>query len=105
MFVSGGSGQRKLSAIPPEAEGYNGQFLKSMTGGGKNIIYIIPLQDAIDTSPLPLDAPEFEKMPKAACRVCRNSMPLQVLAVHVKSCMDQPSSGDDFEVIHDLNRL
>lgn len=51
----------------PEAEGYNGQFLQSMTGGGKNTIYI---QYAIDTFPLPPDAPDFQKMPKAACRVC-----------------------------------
>ncbi|XP_034094876.1 uncharacterized protein LOC117561507 isoform X3 [Gymnodraco acuticeps] len=94
----GGSGQRKLSVIPPETEGYNGHFLKTVTGGVKNTIYIVPLQDELDTSPLPPDANEFQKMPKASCRVCGSCMPLQVLAAHVKSCVEHPSSGDDFDL-------
>ncbi|XP_070401380.1 uncharacterized protein [Nothobranchius furzeri] len=98
----GGSGQRKLSLIPPEAEGYNGSLLKSVTGGGKNMIYVIPLQEELDTSPLPPDALEFQSMPKASCKVCSATMPLHVLAVHVKSCVDLISSGDDFETSNEV---
>ncbi|XP_035988952.1 uncharacterized protein LOC105921256 [Fundulus heteroclitus] len=94
----GGSGQRKLSLIPPENEGYNGTLLKSVTGGGKNLIYIVPLQEKLDMSPLPLDAKEFKGMPKASCKVCNATMPLQVLAVHVKTCVDLRSSGEEFEI-------
>uniref|UniRef100_A0A3Q2CZB6 HECT domain-containing protein n=1 Tax=Cyprinodon variegatus TaxID=28743 RepID=A0A3Q2CZB6_CYPVA len=92
------SGQRKLSLIPPETEGYNGNLLKSVTGGGKNLIYIMPLQEKLDMSPLPLDAKEFKGMPKATCKVCSATMPLQVLAVHVKTCVDLRSSGEEFEI-------
>ena len=104
MHFSGGSGQRKLSVIPPEAEGYNAQYLKNMTGGGKNMIYIIPLQEELSTSPLPHDAIEFEKMPKAACRVCGSNMPLQVLSSHIKSCGEQ-SLSDDLDVDARVNRF
>uniref|UniRef100_A0A3Q3FD95 HECT domain-containing protein n=1 Tax=Labrus bergylta TaxID=56723 RepID=A0A3Q3FD95_9LABR len=106
---SGGSGQTRLSVIPPEAEGYNTAFKKIQTGGGKNTIYIVPLKDELDTSPLPADAHEFHKMPKATCKVCGSGMPLQVLAVHIKSCVEQQSSGDDYdlhgEVFKTLHRV
>ncbi|XP_057197090.1 uncharacterized protein LOC130558601 [Triplophysa rosa] len=91
----GGSGQRKLIVVPPEADGYNTQYLRSVSGGGKITMYIVPLQQELDTSPLPPDAHEFKKMPKAACQICGLAMPLQVLAVHVKSCGTYASSTED----------
>ncbi|KAK1895108.1 Phosphoglucosamine mutase, partial [Dissostichus eleginoides] len=67
----GGSGQRKLSVIPPETGGYNGHFLKTMQMSFRRCLRRL--------------------------RVCGSCMPLQVLAAHVKSCVEQPSSGDDFD--------
>ena len=62
------------------------------------MIYILPHQEDLSTSPLPHDAIEFEKMSKAACRVCSSNMPLQVLAAHIQSCGEQSSSEDDIDV-------
>ncbi|RXN15705.1 G2 M phase-specific E3 ubiquitin- ligase-like isoform X2 [Labeo rohita] len=50
------------------------------------MLYIVPLQDEFDLSPLPSDAQEFSQMPKAECKKCFESMPLQILALHVKEC-------------------
>lgn len=50
----------------------------------KFMLYIVPLQDELDLTLLPADAPEF--MPKAACRSCKTEMPLQLLAFHIKDC-------------------
>ncbi len=94
LLISGGSGQHKLSIIPPEAEGYNAYFLKTLEEERTPSIF---LHSRMNTSPIPPNAHEFWKMPKATCRVYRSSMSLQVLAVHVKSCVDQPS-GDDFDL-------
>ncbi|XP_048010782.1 uncharacterized protein LOC125244677 isoform X1 [Megalobrama amblycephala] len=91
----GGSGQRKLMIVPPEADGYNGQYLKSSSGGGKITMFIVPLQEELDTMPLPSDAEEFQKMPKATCQNCSLSMPLQILAMHVKSCSTIELSTED----------
>ncbi|KAK1176064.1 hypothetical protein AOXY_G867, partial [Acipenser oxyrinchus oxyrinchus] len=52
-----------LVVIPPESEGYTGKLLKSASGGGKIVLYIVPLQEEIDTMPLPLNSKEFVKMP------------------------------------------
>lgn len=82
--------------VPPEADGYNGQYLKSSSGGGKITMFIVPLQEELDTMPLTSDAMEFQKMPKATCQNCSLSMPLQILAMHVKSCNTiEPSTEDD----------
>lgn len=58
-------------------------------------MYKVPLQQELDTSPLPPDANEFKNMPKAACQICCLAMPLQVLAVHVKSCVTYESTTED----------
>ncbi|KAJ4945033.1 hypothetical protein JOQ06_013572 [Pogonophryne albipinna] len=50
--AAGGSGQRKLSVLVPEAEGYTGAYLAKALGG-KGCLYIMPIQDTLDTSPLP----------------------------------------------------
>ncbi|XP_056090393.1 uncharacterized protein LOC130070131 [Rhinichthys klamathensis goyatoka] len=84
--ATGGQGRRRLNLVPPESEGYCGSTIRSATVGGKTMLYIVPLQDEFDLSPLPSDAPEFSQMPKAECKKCFKSMPLQILALHVKEC-------------------
>lgn len=56
VSVLGGGGQRKLVVIPPDSDGYSGQQLKAVSGNGKCILYIAPLQEELDRTPLPLDA-------------------------------------------------
>lgn len=82
----GGSGRRKLSMILTDAEGYTLQALKSASNNGKNVLYLVPIQEALSTDPLPYDAPEFSKMPQADCVSCGQKMPLQMLALHVEEC-------------------
>ncbi|XP_067289365.1 uncharacterized protein [Pseudorasbora parva] len=94
--ASGGSGQRKLTVIPPESEGYTTKLLKSTSNNGRHMLFIVPLQDEIDTAPLPFDAPEFSKMPKSQCKTCGESLPLQALALHVDSC-SKPDSDQEAE--------
>ena len=64
--------------------------LKKCFGGGKFVLYIVPLQDKLDLTPLPASAPEFALMPKASCKDCNTMMPLQMLALHVDQCSPQP---------------
>ncbi|XP_034006682.1 uncharacterized protein LOC117498596 [Trematomus bernacchii] len=90
--AAGGSGQRKLSVLAPEAEGYTGAYLAKALGG-KGCLYIMPIQDTLDTSPLPYSSEEFENMPKARCATCHLSMPVQLLALHAQEC--EPSSCSD----------
>ncbi|KAI7802917.1 hypothetical protein IRJ41_023599 [Triplophysa rosa] len=84
--ASGGQGRRRLNLVPPESEGYCGSTIRSVTGGGKTMLYIVPLQDEFDLSPLPSDALEFSLMPKAECKKCFKMMPLQILALHLREC-------------------
>lgn len=86
LQVTGGNGQRKLTLVQPESEGYNSKLLKTASNSGRNMLFIIPIQDEIDTTPLPADAPEFSKMPKSQCKTCGEILPLQVLALHVEGC-------------------
>ncbi|CAL8349294.1 unnamed protein product [Boreogadus saida] len=46
------------------------------------MIFIVPLQDEIDTTPLRPDAPEFSKMPNSQCKTCGEILPLQVLYMY-----------------------
>lgn len=85
-FNLGGGGRRNLVVVPPDLHGYSGQLLKAVSGNGKSTLYISPLQEELNTSPLPLDAKEFEKMPKAQCTTCGKMVPLQILPAHVKEC-------------------
>ncbi|XP_054605989.2 uncharacterized protein [Nothobranchius furzeri] len=93
--ASGGRGHRRLTVLPPDPEGYTGAQLKTATGAGKTVIYIVPLQEELDLSPLPDDAKEYEKMPKATCKSCSREMPLQVLALHVQECITNITSSED----------
>lgn len=95
FLLKGGSGRRKLVVIPPEAEGYSAKTLRSMSSGGKATFYIVPLQESLDTSPLAPDSPHFSKMPKTSCYQCNEVMPLQMLAVHIRTCIGKLSSDDD----------
>lgn len=52
---------------------------------------IAPLQEELDLTPLPVNAPEFALMPKATCTQCKMVMPLQMVALHVKGRCDQIS--------------
>ncbi|XP_035764388.1 uncharacterized protein LOC102797685 isoform X2 [Neolamprologus brichardi] len=84
--ATGGGGRRKLTVIPPETEGYSVKTLKAVSGGGKSTFYIVPLQETLDTSPLPPDSQHFSKMPKKICYQCNEVMALQMLAVHINTC-------------------
>ncbi|KAK1890443.1 Ribosomal RNA small subunit methyltransferase H [Dissostichus eleginoides] len=53
---TGGQGKRKHLMIPPDSDGYTGTLLRSVTGAGKNTLYIVPLQHEFDLTPLPADA-------------------------------------------------
>ncbi|XP_026083507.1 uncharacterized protein LOC113059315 isoform X1 [Carassius auratus] len=86
---TGGGGQRRLAVIPPDLNGYTGQQLKAVSGNGKYTMYIAPLQEELDTIPLPPEAKEFEKMPKAQCTTCKKMVPLQILPGHIKECKKQ----------------
>ncbi|XP_039467119.1 uncharacterized protein LOC120439868 isoform X3 [Oreochromis aureus] len=97
--ATGGSGRRKVTVIPPETEGYSVKTLKAVSGGGKSTFYIVPLQETLDTSPLPPDSQHFSKMPKKICYQCKEVMPLQMLAVHINTCKGKfsPDETDDEE--------
>lgn len=82
----GGCGQRKLSAVPMDTEGYSGQQLRAVTNNGKNHLFLVPLQEELDMEPLPYDSAEFERMPQVPCLTCNATMPLQMLALHAANC-------------------
>ncbi|XP_035987592.1 uncharacterized protein LOC118560566 isoform X2 [Fundulus heteroclitus] len=83
---TGGSGRRKLSIIPTDAEGYSTRLLKSASHNGKNIVFVVPLQEKLSTEPLSSDSVEFAKMPQSKCITCGTQMPLQLLPLHVEEC-------------------
>ncbi|XP_061582133.1 uncharacterized protein LOC133447318 isoform X3 [Cololabis saira] len=83
---SGGSGRRKLTIIPTDAEGYSTRLLKSASNNGKNILFVVPLQEKLSTEPLAYDSVEFSKMPQSKCIACGSQMPLQLLPLHVEGC-------------------
>ncbi|XP_041864223.1 uncharacterized protein LOC121654251 [Melanotaenia boesemani] len=94
--AAGGNGQRNLSVVAQGSQGYTSKMLKMATSSGRHGLYIVPLQEEIDTTPLPLDAAEFSKMPKSLCESCGLSMPLQLFVSHVESC-GQVSSQSKIE--------
>uniref|UniRef100_G3PMI2 HECT domain-containing protein n=1 Tax=Gasterosteus aculeatus aculeatus TaxID=481459 RepID=G3PMI2_GASAC len=95
--ATGGSGRRKLIVIAPEAEGYSVRALRAASAGGKATFYIVPLQETLDTSPLPSDSQHFSKMPRKTCYQCKEAMPLHMLAVHIKTCKGKLSSDETCE--------
>ncbi|XP_010773940.1 uncharacterized protein isoform X6 [Notothenia coriiceps] len=87
--AAGGSGQRTISVV---AQGYTAKMLKSNTINGKHPLYIVPLQEKFDTTPLPPDAAEFCKMPKSQCKSCGKTLPLQLLVIHIETCGHESDS-------------
>ncbi|XP_039682409.1 uncharacterized protein LOC120575649 [Perca fluviatilis] len=83
---TGGSGRRKLSTIPTDAEGYSTRLLKSASNNGQNMVFVVPLQEKLSTEPLSYDSVEFAKMPQSKCITCGSQMPLQLLPLHVEEC-------------------
>ncbi|XP_049333312.1 uncharacterized protein LOC125801151 [Astyanax mexicanus] len=82
-IIAGGWGSRKLLLVVPEDCGYTGKILKSASKGP---LYVAPLQEELDTTPLPPTSESFSNMPKALCQKCKTMYPLQVLAKHVQFC-------------------
>lgn len=72
--------------VSPEDCGYTGLMVRNASGGGKAVLYIAPIQEELDTQPLPPDSKSFSNMPKAMCHSCQSSFPLQILAIHVETC-------------------
>ncbi|XP_060757036.1 uncharacterized protein LOC132868100 [Neoarius graeffei] len=99
--AAGGCGQRKLSAVPMDTEGYSGQQLCAVTNNGKNHLFLVPLQEELDMEPLPYDSAEFERMPQVLCLTCNATMPLQMLALHAANCQPTVNVQDDEVVIED----
>ncbi|KAL7400189.1 hypothetical protein ABVT39_007989 [Epinephelus coioides] len=93
--AAGGSGRRRLTIISPQVEGYTTSQLKKASNGGKNTLYIDPLQSELDVTPLAKNASEFSKMPKATCENCQETMPLHLLALHVDCCTDKVNDSED----------
>ncbi|XP_073670929.1 uncharacterized protein [Paramisgurnus dabryanus] len=97
---TGGGGQRKLSVIPTDSEGYSTRLLKSSTNNGKNVLYVVPLQEELSTEPLPYGSAEFSKMPQASCMKCGKKIPLQLLTLHVEDC-EETDTKTEVTVIED----
>jgi len=85
MFSTAGWGSRKLSVVPPEDSGYSGRVLKA-TGRCAKHLFIAPIQEELNTNPLPLNDEAFRSMPKAICQKCGVAVPLPLLTEHIKSC-------------------
>lgn len=71
---------RKLVAIPPDIDVYTERLIHNVSSVGKTILHIVLLQQDLDLTPLPSDATEFQKIPKAACQIC---IPLHILVLHI----------------------
>ncbi|XP_062409026.1 uncharacterized protein LOC134099994 [Sardina pilchardus] len=99
--ATGGSGQRKLMVVPLDAEGYTGRQLKSASNNGKNVIFLAPVQEELDTEPLPYNSAEFARMPQVACLVCNHSMPLQMLTLHAENCTATAVEQEDVVTVYD----
>ncbi|KTF88788.1 hypothetical protein cypCar_00019364, partial [Cyprinus carpio] len=84
--ASGDSGQMKTTSLAQDSHGYTAKILKTSSNNGKNVIYIVPLQEEIDITPLPYNAPEFHNMPKNICMTCGISVPFQLLPCPLEDC-------------------
>lgn len=72
--------------VPLDADGYSGLQLRAASNNGKNTVYLAPLQEELDTTPLPYDSVAFARMPQVACHTCNASIPLQMLTLHAEVC-------------------
>ncbi|XP_076878962.1 uncharacterized protein LOC143527552 isoform X2 [Brachyhypopomus gauderio] len=95
--ATGGNGQRTLSVLTQGSQGYTAKMLKTSSNNGKHVLYIMPLQERLDTAPLPHDAWEFSKMPKSECKRCGTTMPLQLLVTHIQNCGGSESENEEIQ--------
>ncbi|XP_023666589.2 uncharacterized protein [Paramormyrops kingsleyae] len=99
--AGGGWGSRKLILVAPADCGYTGRIIRSAKTGENSVLYIAPLQEELDTAPLPATSEAFRNMPKALCKKCNMSYPLQVLTEHIKSCSVVVVDDDDDDRVED----
>lgn len=80
--------RRKLVAIPADVEDYTGRLIQncSVSCAGKTIVFHCSRT---------LILLHCHLMPNAACQVCKESMPLHILALLVEGCMESESTADD----------
>ena len=100
----GGSGQCRLNLVSPDETGYTGAGL-ARAWGGKECLYIMPIQHRLNTAPLPFTALEFKEMPKARCVNCSQNVPLQLLQLHVDTCASSQVCNSDQNILWKLSSL
>ncbi|TDG99288.1 hypothetical protein EPR50_G00209420 [Perca flavescens] len=88
---TGGSGRRKLSTIPTDAEGYSTRLLKSASNNGKNIESESGTCLDEDCSVLEQPVTSTIGMDEslAVCPICLASYPADVLPSHASTCGDR----------------
>ncbi|KAM6947868.1 uncharacterized protein PEZ65_001405 [Lycodopsis pacificus] len=96
--ATGGQGKRRLIMIPPDSHGYTGTLIRSVTGSGRNTLFIVPLQHEFDVNPLPPDAIEFKSMPKAQCQTCKLKIMKRTKTAHGPSHLQGFCSGSRAKV-------
>ncbi|XP_058603956.1 uncharacterized protein LOC131522468 [Onychostoma macrolepis] len=101
--ATGGSGQRRMTLISMDTEGYSGRQIRSVSNSGKNVLFLVPLQEEMDTQPLPYNSAEFAKMPKVPCVTCNTTMPLQMLALHAEECKLNSNENIDLVIVEDTD--
>uniref|UniRef100_A0A8C2CU55 Uncharacterized protein n=1 Tax=Cyprinus carpio TaxID=7962 RepID=A0A8C2CU55_CYPCA len=100
--TGGGERRRKLSIIPTDSDGYSTRLLKLVSNNGKNMLFLVPLQEQLSTEPLPFDSVEFAKMPQSNCMKCGRKIPLPLLPLHIKECkVIETESVTDVTVLDD----
>lgn len=75
-----------MTLISMDTEGYSGRQIWSVSNCSKDVLFLVPLQEVMDTQPFPYNSAEFAKMPKVPCVTCNTTMPLQMLALHTEEC-------------------
>ncbi|XP_062325112.1 uncharacterized protein LOC134026396 isoform X3 [Osmerus eperlanus] len=100
--ATGGTGQRNLSVVAQGAEGYTVKTLKLSSNNGKQLLYIVPLQEKLDTAPLP-HAAQFSKMRKSCCKTCGIAMPLPLLVIHIETCRHLQEGDMEMQQEQDVN--
>ncbi|KAI7801370.1 hypothetical protein IRJ41_009459 [Triplophysa rosa] len=95
-------GAMKLSVIPTDSDGYSARLLKSVSNNGKNMLFVVPLQEQLAVEPLPFDSVEFAKMPQSTCMKCCRKIPLPLLPLHIEECKNtQTECETDVTVLDD----
>ncbi|ROL41167.1 E3 ubiquitin-protein ligase TRIM39 [Anabarilius grahami] len=97
----GNSGLRKLTLIPTDSDGYSTRLLKSVSKNGKNMLFVVPLQEQLSIEPLPYDAVEFAKMPPSNCMKCGKKIPLSLLPLHIEECKTTETESVNDVILHE----